>query len=514
MSTAARLISGSAASWARICVTIISQVVLVPLYLSHWDVDTYGMWLAIQALAGLLFTIDFGHQEYLGFEFMRLGISNIDKISKYLYSGIIIGLILSIIQLLIICVLIGGGILHYILGNSHVFNKSSMTIAGFVLISQGIAWLVSTSVTGLLFRALAPFGYYPRMAWWNFFSAIVTTIAPITAVIMGAKLLMTGLVTAGITVLFSLPLYYDLFSLLKKEKIPFSSPNLRLGLKNFYFSLAVFGKISLENLRQQGVRIVLAPLSGVAALAAFSTMRTGANVALQGLNTITNPIIPDLMRFLQQRDQARSESAFGTVWIVLVALMAPGVVILQAIIEPLYIAWTRGQIPFNPWLFAALSLSVLVFAVVQPATTVVVGNNLLKPQLLLSALGAITVVMGMYILVPIIGILGAGVALLIAEIFTTIGYKIVAQQWLEANGLQWPSKPFFIAVLAVVIAALSMILMILLPEFKGVILLISMLAFSINIWKYWQVLPAIAIEHTIRILNNLPGIKKAVSLKQ
>lgn len=512
MSTAARLISGSAASWARIGVTVISQIVLVPLYLSHWDVDTYGIWLAIQALAGLLFTIDLGHQEYLGFEFMRLGKSNVVKISQYLYSGIIIGIALSFFQLFLICILIGSGGLPQLLGKSHVLGVDSITTAGFVLISQGIAWLVSTSITGLLFRALAPFGYYPRMAWWNFFSSIIATIAPIIAVIMGAKLLVTGLIAAGAAIVFSLPLYLDLFHLLRKEQIPFSPPNLKLGLKNFSFSLAVFGKISLENLRQQGVRIVLAPLSGVTALAAFSTMRTGANVALQGLNTITNPMIPDLMRFLQQRDQARSESAFGTVWIVLVTMMAPGVVILQAVVGPLYIAWTRGQIPFNPWLFAVLSLSVLVFAVVQPATTVVVGNNLLKPQLLLSAIAAVIVVAGMYILVPRTGILGAGISLLTAEVFTTIGYKVVAQQWLEQNGLQWPKRPFLIAVFSVIIAALSMSLMIVLPEFKWFVLIFSLLIFSINIWKYWQVLPAIATEHAIRLLNNLLGMKKPISM--
>ncbi|RYE13496.1 MAG: hypothetical protein EOP45_21095, partial [Sphingobacteriaceae bacterium] len=315
MSTAARLISGSAASWARIGVTIVSQIVLVPLYLSHWDVDTYGIWLAIQALAGLLFTIDLGHQEYLGFEFMRLGKNHSLQISQNLYSGIIIGVILSIFQLLLICLLIKSNILPQLLGKSRILNADSITTAGFVLIFQGVAWLISTSTTGLLFRALAPFGYYPRMAWWNFFSTIITTVAPIVAVIMGAKLLMTGFIAAAVAIVFSIPLYFDLFRLLKKESIPFSPPNLKLGLKNFSFSLAVFGKISLENLRQQGVRIVLAPLSGVTALAAFSTMRTGANVALQGLNTITNPMIPDLMRFLQQRDQARSEAAFGTVWV-------------------------------------------------------------------------------------------------------------------------------------------------------------------------------------------------------
>ena len=102
-------------------------------------------------------------------------------------------------------------------------------------------------------------------------------------------------------------------------------------------------------MRQQGVRLVLAPLAGPVALAAFSTMRTGANVALQGLNTIVNPILPDLMRFLHDRDQPRSEAAFSTIWVVVVALMAPGVVILQLIMEPLFVFWTQGKIALIPF---------------------------------------------------------------------------------------------------------------------------------------------------------------------
>ncbi|MEJ7663173.1 MAG: hypothetical protein WKG07_28365 [Hymenobacter sp.] len=159
---------------------------------------------------------------------------------------------------------------------------------------------------------------------------------------------MTGFVMASVTVLFSIPIYVDLFRLLRREKVPFSRPSVRLGWQNTLRSLAVSGKWLLENARQQGVRLLMAPLAGVAGLTAFSTMRTGANVSLQGLNTIVNPLMPELMRFLHQRDQLRVESAFSTVWFVLVAVLAPAMVVVQAFVEPLYLLWTRGRVPFSP----------------------------------------------------------------------------------------------------------------------------------------------------------------------
>jgi O-antigen/teichoic acid export membrane protein len=281
-----------------------------------------------------------------------------------------------------------------------------------------------------------------------------------------------------------------------------------LGYSNFLKSLPILGKSLFENVRQQGVRLVLAPLTGPVGLAAFSTMRTGANVALQGLNTIINPLLPDLIRFLHDRDQPRSEAAFSTVWVVVVAFMAPGVVILQTFIEPFYVFWTQGKITFDPLLFALLSLGVLVYAVVQPAMAVVIGNNLTKTQLALASLSAVFAFGILIISVPLIGILGAGIALLIAELVAAIGYRIYAQRWLEANELRWPQQAFALATVSVVIAALALTSMILMPEYKWLILGISLVFFAWNLWRYWQVLPSVAIESAKNMIVKVPGMKR------
>ena len=511
MSTASRVISGSAASWAQIGVTMISQMALVPLYLSHWSVVTYGVWLAVLALISVMSTLDFGHQEFLAYEFIRIGRDNRPELSKYLWSGIVMGLLISVAQILLILVFLTTGALPFLLGKSDQASTLSSGLvhdAGIVLLLQAITWLACTSISGLFFRVLAPFGYFPRMAWWTLLNIIVVSTAPVIAVIMGADLLTAGIVMTVATAIISIPLYLDLLRLLRREGIPFSKPSFKLGYKNFVLSLAVSGKGLLENARQQGARLVLAPLSGAAGLTAFSTMRTGANVALQGLNTVINPLMPELMRFLHQRDQARSEAAFGTLWFVLVAVMAPAMVVLQAVIEPLYTLWTRGRVPFNPTLFATLSLSVLVFAVVQPAIAVVKGNNLLKAQLALSALAAVIVIGGIGVLVPFMGILGAGIALLAAEIAAMIGYRMVAQRWLLQNGLLWPKRHFAIANASVLIAAAAMGAMIVLPQLKWVVLLASLVLLMGNLWRYWQVLPELATQHARRIMSNLPGMKR------
>jgi O-antigen/teichoic acid export membrane protein len=169
--------------------------------------------------------------------------------------------------------------------------------------------------------------------------------------------------------------------------------------------------------------------------------------------------------------------------------------------------WTRGKIPFDPALFAVLSLGVLVYAAAQPALAVVVGNNMLKPQLALSALAAVLVIGGIAGLVPTVGILGAGIALLAAEIAVGAVYLFHAKKWLRDNGLQWPEKAFTKAVYAVIVAALSMACMVIFPSFWIVTLCVTLPIMGWNLYRYWRLLPEVAISQAHKLLNRIPVIR-------
>ena len=97
MSAAARLISGSVAAWAQIAVNMVAQIVLVPIYLNYWSVDTYGVWLAIQGIMSALSMLDMGHQNFMGYEFLRIGRQNIPALCKYFCSAAIIAVGIGIV---------------------------------------------------------------------------------------------------------------------------------------------------------------------------------------------------------------------------------------------------------------------------------------------------------------------------------------------------------------------------------------------------------------------------------
>ena len=510
MSTASRIISGSVASWAQIAVTMAAQIVLVPVYLTYWDVQTYGVWLAAQGIMSALSMLDMGYQTYMAYEFLRIGPRDLPLMAKSLWSSLIFGISIALLQLVIVCAIAFSSLLPFLIGEADTASAALLEGATVALIVQGLIWLALMTIPGLIVRVLAAFGYFPRFAWWSFSYAVISAAAPLIAVVMGGDLKAASFALGAVAVAYGIAFYFELWKLLSREKIRILKPSFSLGFSNFKKSLPLLGKSLLENARQQGVRLIMAPLTGAVGLAAFSTMRTGANVVLQGLNTIINPLLPDLMRFLHDRDQERSEAAFATIWIVVVVALAPGVVILQGLFEPFFVFWTKGKIEFDPVLFALLSMGVLIYAVVQPALAVVLGNNMTQKQLLIAALAAVVLFVFMGTLVPYIGLPGAGVALMAAEVTAAIGYRKFAIRWLNENGLKWPDRAYGLACVALLIAAGTITVMIWFPEWKWYSMAASFVLFAWNALLYLKQLPKVAVASALNIADRLPIVRSVV----
>lgn len=498
MSTIKRIASGSAAGWVRICVSLATQIALVPIFLSNWDPELYGLWLAAQAIFGLLTLIESGHQTYLGFEFVRLGATERRKIQRVISSAIPFALILSFSNLALTISIVAQGWDLYIFG-----GDARDSGVGLVLLLQSASWVLTGSVGGLLVRIMSPFGYYARFAWWGVCSGIITSVGPAIAVWYGANLTQAGMTLAISTIIVSVPVYFDMFRLMRRESLYLVKPDYRFGFQNLCRSLSLALKALFEATRQQGTRIVLSPLAGAGEMAAFVTMRTGANVALQGLNTITNPLMPELMRFLHQRDQERTEASFGLIWLTVVAIMVPSIIMLQLLAPDLFPLWTRGKFEFDPALFALLSLGVLIFALAQPAIAVAQGNNLLRPQLLISAVSGLVAVGGMFLLVPHWGIRGAGCALLLAELIGLVGFTTVAKRWLTANGIQWPFRPFFYAALATFMASLTLGGIVYLPDSKLLLISGVSICYAVIAHSYWKALPVVARNLAVNAIRKI-----------
>jgi O-antigen/teichoic acid export membrane protein len=480
------------ATLVGIGVSLIAQIALVPIYLTFWNKETYGIWLAIQAIIGVTTLLDFGHQTFLGYEFLKIGSTDRIKIARIFYSSIPLALMIGMIEVGIVTGIVAFGLQGSIFSLESSSHHTLIKESGIVLLIQSLTWLVVGSAGGIAVRVLSPFGYYPRIAWWGVLSAMVTSSSPAIAVVLGADLLGAGIVLSTATLLYNAPLFAYLWRLINLECIKPVRPHLPTGWANFSRSTLLTLKTLLEMVRQQGVRLLLSALTGVAGMAEFATTRTGANVALQGLGVVANPLMPELMRFLNRQDQASCEAAFGLIWLIVVYIMVPAVILLQWAVQPLFYVWTRGKIPFDPLLFAMFSLGVLVYGLSRPAVAVVEGNNLLCPLLTLSALGGGMALSGIFLFVPLMGIRGAALALLLGEVVNLIGYTWEAFRWLKKNALSWPLRAFSSASSSVCVAGIALAAIAFLPQKAGVITAVSLSIETVVFVLYWLQLPAFA----------------------
>ena len=300
------MISGSIAYWSRIGVSFISQILLVPVFLSHWEPSQYGLWIGIFALAGLFQFVDIGHHNYIGFEALRLGERSRKEIAKLYNSAVRVALWLSVLGCLVVISLVLSGFHMHMLGADGEGNEKLSRAVGILLVMQSVSWLVFGNWSSIAGRVLAPFGYFPAIAWWQVSGAIVAALAPALAVQMGAGLLEAGIVHRMAYTMYEIPAVAYVRRMIGRERLAGRHADYRYGLSNLFLSLALSLKYVCDMFRQEQFRIVIAPLVGPANLVVFVTTRTVANVLVAALATVTGPVMPEFMRYLNNKDAARA----------------------------------------------------------------------------------------------------------------------------------------------------------------------------------------------------------------
>jgi len=443
MSTFARIASGSAASWFRLCIGLASQLFLVPLFLSHWTPREYGVWIGIGAAGSLIQFLDFGHHNYIGSEALRLGAQSRDDLSKLYGSGIRIALMASVVELAVVVSLVWHGVLGALLGEQSV-GDPLLRDAGLILILQSTLWLVQGNWSSVAGRVLSPFGYFPHIAWFQASVPVATAIAQAVALMLGGKLLAVGVAYHATFALCSWVGTSYIRRVIARERLSERDPSYAFGIVNYARSLVLSARGALEMLRQEQFRLVIAPLVGPAALVLFMTTRTIANVAVAGLGTIAVPLTPELARYLNLRDAARSASVMSLVWLVLVGVLAPAAVAAPFFIEPAFTAWTRGQVQFDAVLFAIFSAGVLLFAFSQPTISVLQSLNRVALQVVVSVVATTAALTGTFIFAPAVGVRGAAGSLLAGELIVCGCTVVVLRKTFGSLGMAWPHKQVLI----------------------------------------------------------------------
>jgi O-antigen/teichoic acid export membrane protein len=464
-----RIVSGSVASWTKILVGFGTQIFLVPVFLSAWDASTYGVWLLLLAMLGALNLLALSYHDYVGFELLKVGNSR-NKISYLISSSLPINILISFMIFGIAILIYLGNIGTYI----NLDEKNNQLLSTSLLITS-LFLMFTTNISGFLERWLIPFGYYPFFAWVRVYRMGVTAVVPAIVAFLGGDLVEAVIAMSIADLSFHIALYWVVYRTCKKNRYYLIKPRALVGLKIWGRSTGLLLRYIIDLSRQMGVRIVMAPLVPIHQITAFATIRTGANISLQGMQSISGAILPELMRFVRDKDLIKVESIFTVFWMMVIFFMVPGILLIQPIMPIFFDFWTLGKVEFNPELFASLSLSVLVFAIAMPFEAIIRGQNLIKTQIIIASIAAFITILGIHIFVPIYGIEATGYCLFISELISLGLYLICVNRWMVQNSLTYPKKELFIMLTILIIVSLGVFLFVYLKYLSIIFISISFL---------------------------------------
>ncbi len=202
---------------------MITQVLSVPIFLSHWDRKVYGVWIAAQALTGISTIVDLGHQQYLQNELQRIGAYDRQAMRKTFWSAVPVALTIGLAQLAAAAVLFFSGYMDTFLGAEGSLARAG----GLIVLAYLASWIFVTSFGGLAIRVVAPFGYYARFAWMSVFTGIIPAVFPMIAVLLGCSLTQTGMVWVGSLWLMNIPIHVEFYRIFVRERLHPAAPDWR-----------------------------------------------------------------------------------------------------------------------------------------------------------------------------------------------------------------------------------------------------------------------------------------------
>ena len=464
MSIARRMVSGNLAGLASIGINLGGQVLLVPLFLLHWSTAQYGVWLGLLTAVGVIQLIDNSHLDYVGFACMKLPSADRAGRSQIFWDALPALALSAAAELILLTALLFSPLMPALFSlpaDAPDVATIRMALAGLAITNYFFLFPVQ-----LIGRVLASMGHYPATAWWYAATQSAQLLFPALAVMLGAGLGGAAIAMAAGTIVMQTICLLSYLRLARAEGLTRRRPQVSAGLSRLGSGLMLGVSNLLENLQQTGFRLILLPFLGPIKLVQFSTMRTVANVVQQGMLMLTNPSVPELMRFVSDRDTARARMVMTAIIYVAVVVMCPGFVLLQAIVRPLFDAWTLGKVAFEPLSFVALSASVLFTGLGQSARAITRGNNLIGVQIGAAFVSG-TILMGLtFLLAPRVGLFGVALSLAMTEAIRSGLHMLAAGNWSRRHDFAFPRAPMLAAIACTTLTVAAMAAIALLPRYE------------------------------------------------
>jgi O-antigen/teichoic acid export membrane protein len=397
------------------------QLVSVPVCLRFWGNETYGLWLALVALANLCRTLDFGFTAYVGNELNLLYHRDPLELRRRLASALWGAVVAAAIELLGAALIVGSGALASLLGVGEETAEQGRAAVVFVVLLLG---LVGTApYLGIVHKLMVPAGMLHQATWWFMGLQIAQSAALVTAAWLQASLIQAAVLFACAQAVLQIG-----SALYVARKLPeyfpwWRGPVWSIGMDDLLRSTAMVGASLLTQAGTNGVVMLVSSGLGAAAVPAFTTIRTLSSLWTTLTSVVTSPLLPDVVRYHALKDPRKLVAGVEAHWLIANGVVNLSVLSCLPFLDNLYAFWTGGRVALDPGLLCAMLLSVVLAAPGALLVTYLAGINDLRAYTVLSAVRGLVPLAAGLLLMPWLGLVGVGLGIALGEL---LGATVVA----------------------------------------------------------------------------------------
>jgi len=341
-----RILAGLGANAFGQVLTIVTQLATLPLFLSHWDITRYGIWLMISSVPSYFSMADGGIVNAARNEMtIALGSRDVLHANRVFQSALIFILSMSLAIILVVVAVLFFTPIVKNFEQDYAITLLILVIGIFVSFVNGLSEATFCSVGKYGFGTVM--GQTIRLAEWAGGIFGLMFFGSFISVALGMLLMRVAGVVLSI--------------LLSKKYAPEFIWGFRLAelvqFKKTMQPALYFLVFPLANaLSIQGFTLLIGSMLGPATVTVFNTYRTLARVIVQATSILSFSVGPELSRLYGARQYPQYHSLFRCSQIVSVGLVVLTSAVVALIGPWILQFWTHGRVQYQSGLLWTMLL--------------------------------------------------------------------------------------------------------------------------------------------------------------
>lgn len=413
-----RLLANAGANSFGKALSVVIQLVSVPVLLHHWGAAVYGEWILLSTVPTYFAMSDIGFGNVAGNEMTMLVAAEKSEEALDVFQSV--SLFITGLSVLI-CMLFSIGVWYLPVDKWLHIRAISRSDTRMILLLLGVSALL-TLQEGLFWGCFRCVGKYSLGTMAKSAVLAGSFLGLLVAASCGASPLQVAMVIVVINACGTVGLWALLR--MQAEWLRYGRSHARWHtIQRLFWPAASYMSFPVSNLLNvQGTLIVIGNTFGPVGAVTFSTARTISRSVLQALALINASVWPEI------------SAAFGAGRLALVRrihrtscqvsiVVCVGTTMLVAIFgNRLWDAWTLGRVPTDPLLLKILLLQMLLGAFWYTSSIVPVAINRheeLARKILLATAGTLVLSWALMSM-PLLGLRGAAIALVVGDLVTVL----------------------------------------------------------------------------------------------